>query len=304
MIDNHGAESLPLNLEWLESFVVFSDHLNFTRAARARGLSQPALHVHVRKLTEQLGVELYARRGRRLELTAAGREVAAVGREFQIQREELFRRVRGQRDAAPVVMCAGEGAFLYLLGDAIRRYRDRELAPLQLMARDAAGTALAVATGAAHLGVASLPSAADDPETHALVSELCLEPVADVGHVLVMPGHHPLAGRRRLRLQELAHARLVVPPRGRPLRTAIDRLLADADVPWEVAVEVTGWPLTLHFVALGVGLAFVNEFCRLPRGLTTIPAPQLGRRTYDAMRRASAPPRDGVEALWSLLVGA
>ena len=87
------------------------------------------------------------------------------------------------------------------------------------------------------------------------------------------------------------------------MRAALERLLSDADVPWEVAVEVTGWPLTLHFVSLGVGLAFVNEFCRLPRGLTSIPAPQLGRRTYDAMRRPSAPAREGVEQLWKLLVG-
>ncbi|HBQ14955.1 MAG TPA: transcriptional regulator, partial [Myxococcales bacterium] len=70
------------NLEWLRAFVVFAEHLNFTRAAEALHLSQPALHVQVKKLGEQLEVTLYERRGRALVLTDEGREVLAFGREL------------------------------------------------------------------------------------------------------------------------------------------------------------------------------------------------------------------------------
>ena len=58
-----------LNVEWLDAFVTFAEHLNFTRAARARHLSQPARHAQVRKLSEALGATLY----RRMEKVEHGR---------------------------------------------------------------------------------------------------------------------------------------------------------------------------------------------------------------------------------------
>ena len=56
-------------------------------------------------------------------------------------------------------------------------------------------------------------------------------------------------------------------PAHRPLRIALERALRAAEADWSVAVEATGWPLTLHFVTLGVGLAVVNGCVRLPHGL-------------------------------------
>ena len=55
-----------LKLEWLEAFAAFAEHQSFTRAARALHLSQPALHVQVKKLSEALGVALYRYRRVRL----------------------------------------------------------------------------------------------------------------------------------------------------------------------------------------------------------------------------------------------
>ena len=83
------------NLEWLRSFVVFAEHLNFTRAAEALHLSQPALHVQVKKLAEQLGVTLYERRGRGLALTPDGRRVLAFGRELLARCERFSDDLRG-----------------------------------------------------------------------------------------------------------------------------------------------------------------------------------------------------------------
>ena len=45
-----------MNLDRLQAFVVFSEHLNFTRAAAALCVSQPALHAQVARLSETLGV--------------------------------------------------------------------------------------------------------------------------------------------------------------------------------------------------------------------------------------------------------
>src|SRR4051812_10305242 len=103
----------------LASFVVFADHLNFTRAAAELHISQPALHVKVRKLAQELGRPLYQRVGRRLVLTGDGEAVARFARAHDERLAHFLAEFAGVAPGRPVVLAAGQGAFLYLLGDAI-----------------------------------------------------------------------------------------------------------------------------------------------------------------------------------------
>ncbi len=273
-----------LKLEWLEAFVAFAEHRSFTVAARSLGLSQPALHVQVKKLSEALGVTLYRREGQRLALTADGKRVAAFGREVRARTRALADELTAGGRANPVVLCAGAGAYLYLLGEGLRSFVARGGAPLKLLTRDREGTLEAVRGGEAQVGVASLEVLPDD---------LDARPLTDVGQVLVLPEAHPLARERRVRLTDLAGARLVVPGPERPHRVALARALLEAGVPWEVAVEANGWELMLRFVELGVGLAVVNACCRIPTGLAARPLAELPRQRYYVLRRPSALAHEG-----------
>ncbi|WP_437877731.1 LysR family transcriptional regulator [Sorangium sp. So ce513] len=265
-----------LNLEWLGAFVVFSEHLNFTRAARALHVSQPALHAQIGKLGEALGVTLYQRRGQRLELTADGKRVAAFGREVGERTRSFLDVLRHGESREPVVLCAGEGSYLYLLGEGIRAFTARAAAPLRLLTRDREATLEAVRTGEAHLGVAPLEGTPDG---------LVADRLTEVEQVLVVPDAHPLARKRRVMLRDLEGARLVVPGPSRPHRALLAQALLSAGVRWEPAVEANGWELMLHFVRLGVGIAVVNACCRLPRGLVARPMPELPRRVFHVVHR-------------------
>ncbi|WP_437969867.1 LysR family transcriptional regulator [Sorangium sp. So ce260] len=265
-----------LNLDWLAAFVVFTEHLNFTRAARALHVSQPALHAQIGKLGEALGVTLYQRRGQRLELTADGKRVAAFGREVGERTRSFLDVLRNGESREPVVLCAGEGSYLYLLGEGIRAFTARAAAPLRLLTRDREATLDAVITGEAHLGVAPLEGAPDG---------LAAERLTEVEQVLVVPEAHPLARKRRIHLRDLEGARLVVPGPSRPHRALLAQALLSAGVRWEPAVEANGWELMVHFVRLGVGVAVVNACCRLPRGLVARPLPELPRKVFYVIHR-------------------
>jgi LysR family transcriptional regulator, low CO2-responsive transcriptional regulator len=284
-----------LKLDWLEAFVVFAEHESFTRAAASLHLSQPALHVQVQKLGAALGVSLYERRGQRLALTADGRRVAAFGRELLGRTGELVDELRDGARHAPVVLSAGEGAYLYLIGEGIRAFLGQGGAPLSLITRDREGTLSAVRGGEAHVGVAALDVLPDD---------LDARPLGDVPQILVMPASHPLAKRRAVRLADLAGARLVVPPADRPHRALLARSLRDAGVAWEVAVEAHGWPLILRFVELGVGLAIVNACCHVPTGCVARPIPALPRQRYYVIRRRGARPEGAASRLVDALIAA
>jgi DNA-binding transcriptional LysR family regulator len=266
-----------LDGESLAAFVVFAEQLNFTRAATLLHISQPALHTRIRKLGEQLGVPLYRRDGRQLLLTDAGRELVRFARELEAQTRELHDVLHGNRPTAPVTLAAGEGSFLYLLGEPIRRFVRRGAAPLRLLTRDREQMLAALRSGEAQLGVAALDAVPD---------ELACTQLCEVPQLLVMPSEHPLARKRKIRLEQLAGERMIVALRGRPHRETFARAMAAAGVSWEVAVETHGWPAMLHFVRLGLGLAVVNGSVKLPRGYVGRPIPELPTTRYWLLRAA------------------
>ncbi|PRP92204.1 HTH-type transcriptional regulator CynR [Enhygromyxa salina] len=281
------------DFEQLAAFAVFADHLNLTRAARELGLSQPALHTRLRRLSEVLGAPLYRREGRALVLTEAGQRAARFAREIGARLRDFTEELDDARARAPICLSAGEGALLYLLGPALRRFARRDA--LQVLVRDAEGTIEAVSGGVAHLGVLS---------SDTVPTTLEHESIAEVGFALAVLERDELAGRARVSWNDLRGRPLIAPAPGRPHRLALEvGLRRELGAEVEIAVEVGGWPLTLQLVALGVGVAVVNDFCRPPRGVKLVPFAGLPSRSYVAVRD----PRRVLDAraldLWTKLVG-
>lgn len=276
----------------LDAFAEFADSGNFTHAAARLHLSQPALHTKIANLTRTLGVTLYVRRGRAIEITEAGRKVQRFAHELREAAKQFDSELHGAAQSQTVVLTAGEGSYLYILGDGIRAYRSSTNHPLSLQTADAQSAIASVTSGKAHLGVASVETS---PEG------LAIQTLTKVGQVGAMPVRHPLANKRSLRLKDMAGASLIVPPAGRPHRTMISRMLQSEGVDWNVAVEVSGWELMLQFVQLGLGLAIVNACCRLPKGVVTRPMPELPSIHYSIfhLNRKLSPP---VKALKDALI--
>jgi LysR family transcriptional regulator, low CO2-responsive transcriptional regulator len=268
-----------LNLDAVQAFAVFADCLNFSEAALRLHVSQPALHVKVQKLSQRLACPLYVRQGRVLALTPAGQQVARFGRETRARTLEFCRELSGQENAPPLRLAAGDGAYLYLLGAGIQSYQRKPSNRLHLITANAATALQAVHGGVADVGVAALDGAPSGLASHAL---------CDVALVLAVPAKHPFAGKKALRLSELSDCPLIVPPEGRPHRVMLARMLQSVGLALNVSVEANGWELMLHFVQLGLGAAVVNACCRLPKGVVSIPMPELPSVRYWLFHRADS----------------
>jgi DNA-binding transcriptional LysR family regulator len=285
-----------LDGELLRAFAAFADALNFTRAARVVGLSQPAMFERIARLAAEVGAALYERDGRQLRLTDAGVRVAAFAREELARTHAFLADLRGEAQRERVVLAAGEGAYLYLLGPALRAFAredpDATLCPLTRGGPDALE---AVREGSAHLAVAAVDLVPEDLTARDLVrTPLCA----------VMAAGHRLARRRSLRLADLAGERLVLAPAGQTHRAFVGRALAGVPAAPEPPIEADGWPLMLHLAGLGLGVAIVNGVCQPPRGAVLRPLRELGHVTYRLLwrRGASLPPaatrlRDRLAAL-------
>lgn len=269
-----------LDGELLRAFAAFADALNFTHAAQVVGLSQPAMFERIARLTEDVGAALYERHGRQLRLTDAGVRVAAFAREELARAHAFLADLRGDARRERVVLAAGEGSYLYVLGPALRGFtRDHPDATLCLLTRGGPDALLAVREGAAHLAVGVIDLVPEDLDAHDLLrTPLCA----------VMAAAHPLARRRSLRLSDLAGQRLILTPLGQTHREFVGRALAGLPAPAEPPLEADGWPLMLHLAGLGLGLAIVNGICVLPRGAVARPIRELGHVTYRLIVRRGA----------------
>jgi DNA-binding transcriptional LysR family regulator len=264
-----------VNSEWVRAFVVFGETLNFTHAAARLHISQPALHVQIRKLGESLQAPLYVRNGRSLTLTAEGRKVLAFGREQDERGAQLIDEIKGTPRDAAVVLAAGEGTFLHLLSEPLRAFQRAKASKLRVLTRDGEQALNAVQLGEAHLAVTVI----DDVPPHVVSRR-----IAKVGAAVVMPRKHPLARKRSLSIADLRNEPLITPPAGRPLRATLARAWAAADQPWAPAVEANGWELMMRFAELGLGVAIVNDFCSPPRGTVRRPLSGLPSVQYQLLR--------------------
>ncbi|MBL8312079.1 MAG: LysR family transcriptional regulator [Burkholderiales bacterium] len=70
-----GPGNRPLDLDWLEDFIVLAESGNFSRAAQARHIAQPAFSRHIKSLEAWVGVELFDRTTHPVALTAAGKHL-------------------------------------------------------------------------------------------------------------------------------------------------------------------------------------------------------------------------------------
>jgi len=91
----------------LEIFAAVVEHSSLNRASRQLNLSQPALSRKISKLEERLGVALFNRYGKRLELTEVGRLTYTYALEQRQQRSKFLEALSKFNDGEPKLVTLG-----------------------------------------------------------------------------------------------------------------------------------------------------------------------------------------------------
>lgn len=105
-----------MTLVQLRHLIALAQTGSFSKAAQAQFLTQPALSRSIRALEDELGMPLFDRVGRRIELTAFGRATLERARQLVSDAEELQgsgqRSREGERGVLRIGMGSGPGAML------------------------------------------------------------------------------------------------------------------------------------------------------------------------------------------------
>src|SRR5919107_2634476 len=116
-----------MTLPQLRYFLAAADHGSFSAAAQALHMAQPSLSDQIRKLESELGVALFARAGRRLALTEAGRMLRPHAEKTLAAAEEAAESVKEVRTLEGGTVSFGTfgSAHHYLLGGLVQDFRRR-----------------------------------------------------------------------------------------------------------------------------------------------------------------------------------
>lgn len=193
------------DLRLIRYFVMVAEERNITRAAERLHISQPSLSAAIRQLERQLGVDLLARVGRRIEVTPAGELLRERGLELLEAAEQLVGEVRerdragGGRLGLGVSPTARFGIAQRLLAACTEEIP----AVMLYTTEDTTGALLRdVARGRLDLAITFC---APEPPTG-----VELLPLHDEPAVVHLPSDHALARHAELRLRDLAEETILI----------------------------------------------------------------------------------------------
>ncbi|MFJ9032244.1 LysR family transcriptional regulator [Streptomyces sp. NPDC102274] len=257
----------------LAHFAGVARHEHVTRAAQDMAVPQSTLSRAMVRLERDLGVALFARKGRTVSLTPAGRTFLTSVERALAEVERAAESVRADADPASGKVAFG---FLHTMGwetvpGLIRAFRaDHPRVRFQLVQNY--GEAMLERLRAGELDLCLTSPVPDAPD-------LVARRLDEQRLRLVVPDDHRLAGRRRVRLAEAADETFVTLEPGYGLRRITDDLCAEAGFRPRVAFEGEEAETLRGLVAAGLGVALLPPPAVARPGVAelTVTAPRAAR---------------------------
>ena len=287
----------------LKSFLVASEHLNFSEAAKHLHLAQSTISHHIKSLEDELGTQLFDRSGQGLSLTEAGRLLLPWARKI-IQQSVEMREVMASLENGIVghlrIACsttAGKYILPQLAARFCQRFPRIRVSILACMPPDVVHRLL---EGDANLGVVS--SELNDPglEYQVFFRDLIS---------LIVSRDHPWAVRPIIDPEDIVHEPIIMREPTSGTRRVMLSELAKYDISEDdlsVFLELGNAEAIVRTVAAGYGISFVSTLasaCPLERGnVVDVPVSGLNlQRTIYMIRTKLTAPNRAQDAFWSFI---
>jgi LysR family transcriptional regulator, cys regulon transcriptional activator len=230
-------------------------NLNLTETAKALFTSQPGISKAILELEEELGVDIFARHGKRLRrVTEPGTQVL---KSIEIIMREVanLKRIGEQfskQDAGTLSIATTHTQARYFLPGPVAALR-KKFPKVQVVLHQGMPEQVArmLLDDVAEIGVAT--------EALSSYDELVTLPCYEWQHVMVVPAGHALAEVERPTLEQLAGEPLVLYHATVAGRSRIDQAFARARLKPTVALEAIDSDVIKTYVKLGLGVGVVAE---------------------------------------------
>jgi len=240
-----------VTLRQMRVFVSVARHLSFTRAARELHLTQPAVSQQVRLLEEEVGLPLFEKIGRKVQLAPAGTELLS----YATQTLELMR----EASEALAAMRGLRRGILKLAAVSTAKY----FAPSLLSAFRLAYPEVTIKFDLGNREEIIKQMAANDTDLVIMGRpprelETIAAPFAKHPLVIIASPDHPLAARRRIPLRQLASEQFLIREAGSGTRASMEHVFRERNVPFRVSMEVSSNETIKQAVMAGMGISFIS----------------------------------------------
>ena len=241
-----------MTISLLRAFHLVAEAQSFTKAARDAGLSQPTLSAQVRKLEALHGVSLFNRRGRSVQLTPLGQNLAQVTTRLFAAADEAQALLAGAEVVRRGHLRIAADSATHVMPILARLKRRHPAVTFSLTIANSAEVLARVLDYAADIGVAARRST--DPRLHSL-------PLKQDRLVVFTARDHPWATRSRIRVEEIEGQDLVIREPGSVTRELFETRLAEAGVKPAAMIEVQSREAVREAVlaGFGIGVVFASE---------------------------------------------
>ena len=226
---------------------------NLTEVSAVLFTSQSGVSKHIKDLEDELGVALFARKGKRLlGLTEPGREVLKYAERILQEAENLQAVAESfsKQDEGRLVLATTHTQARYALPEIVRRFK-QEFPRVHLVMHQATPSEIAslLETDAADIGVATESLKANE--------NFVTFPFYRWYHGVIVPAGHPLETAGPLTLQAIAQYPIVTYHEGFTGRAMIDETFAKAGLKPHISMVALDADVIKTYVALGMGVGIV-----------------------------------------------
>jgi LysR family cys regulon transcriptional activator len=235
-------------------------NFNLTEVGNALFTSQSGVSKHIKDLEDELGVELFVRKGKRLlDLTDPGRELLEIVERILLDANNIKNLVEqySKRDEGQLTVIATHTQARYALPKVITEFK--KTFPKVHLKLHQAGPGEIVSmllSGEADIGVAT--------EALADVTRLDSFPFYSWHHAVIVPAGHPLEKVQPLTLQALAGYPIVTYHEGLTGRTKINQAFADAGITPDIVMSALDADVIKTYVELGMGIGIIASMAFTP----------------------------------------
>lgn len=242
-----------MDVRHLTYFIEVARHRSFTKAARVLHITQPSISKMIKILEEELGVTLFYRSAKQIELTDAGKAVLRQAQQivasFQNLTHELADVINLKRGNIIIGLppMVGASFFPQVIGEFNQAYPQITMNLIEVGSKK---VEQGVEDGSLDIGVVALPVKESTFEMFSFVKEPLM---------LIVPPDHPLAARDEVALAELRQEPFILFCEDFTLHDRIiDRCVQNGFHP-HIICESSQWDFIAEMVAAKLGIALLPQ---------------------------------------------
>ncbi len=243
-----------MNLQQLKIVIeTAKQNFNLTEVANTLFTSQSGISKHIKDLEDELGIELFVRKGKRfLGLTDPGKELIQIAERMLLDAKNIKKLADqfSQSDHGQLTIATTHTQARYALPEVIRQFKNA-FPKVHLAIHQGSPNEIVdmLKKGEADIGIAT--------ESISQIAELVTFPFYNWHHAIIVPKGHALENKKDVTLEEIAEYPLVTYHEGFTGRKSIDEAFHKKNLSPDIVISALDADVIKTYVELDLGIGII-----------------------------------------------